>query len=151
MVLRFEYVAPPLPQLEVCCPAIYDLAETMRHIYPHAGKLGSMVRLVADAFGEIHTDERTVEQWLFARFCDLPSIDRALHLDGVTDVPRPWGKPLATSAAALADIDAQTISSDPHNASMLAASLFWYIADRVALISSRSAAAIILDAPGRLH
>ena len=150
MNARFEFVPPPLPQLTVRCPAIFDLAETMRTIYPSAGKLGSMIRLSADHFFDLHTDERTVVQWMFARFCDLPSIDAALP-PGLVDVPRPQGRPVATTAASMADFDAQTISSDPRHAASLAAGLYWHTLDRVNVISTRGAAAIILDVPGSVQ
>lgn len=146
-MINFEYVQPPLPRLTLMCPAVNDLAQLMREVYPGSHKLGSMVILATNAFGEAHQDERLVNQWLFARFADLPSIDRALHLGGVTDVHRPYGKVIATTAAGLADLDAQTITSDPRHAVNIAAALFWFIADRVAVISTRGAAAIILDAP----
>ena len=147
MAPKFEFIVPTLPVLTLQHPAVDDLAQTMRGIYPHAGALGSMTRMAADQFGELHQDERTVQGWVFGRFCDLPSIDHALTLAGVgAEVPRPAGHTICTTAEKLAEMDAATISSNPQHAAILAAGLYHYIADRVAAISSISAAAIILDA-----
>ena len=144
--IRFIHVAPPLPRLTLRCPAVDELANHMRALYPNSGALGSMIRLMAANTIELHQGDPTVQGWLFASFADLPSIDRVLALAGISsEVPRPARAPLVITARDMAVLDAGGFPISSQTAVDAACGLFHHVADRVGLISSTSAARILLD------